>query len=274
VVQASAEEHLEINASILKGRISKMPEYPVSKLRKIKYNSPSGYVNIGKYIPPFEPIKDGFGYMGVIMEDYKTGKIQCHICGEWLEIFNSHLKSKHNITSNEYREKFGLLRSTALRSKKMRLKQSQVMIDLRKQKKFQNYFPRKNSFAGNRKNKPKSLEHKNKFGVCDLQIIEKVMELGKELNKTPTLVDLKNRYGWAFITTLHSRYGSYITYCRKNGLVPAVSSHNPKYSREYFMLKAKDKEPCIRILTVNEARAFYRHFKSVKAWKEAVIKAK
>ena len=31
---------------------NKMTSYPLLKSRKIKYDSPSGYVHIGKYIPP------------------------------------------------------------------------------------------------------------------------------------------------------------------------------------------------------------------------------
>jgi hypothetical protein len=34
-----------------------MPEYPTITSKKIKYDSPSGFVNVGKFIPPFEPVK-------------------------------------------------------------------------------------------------------------------------------------------------------------------------------------------------------------------------
>ena len=249
-----------------------MPNYPKQTDRKIKYNSPSGFVHIGKYVPPFEKVKGGFGFMGVIVEDFNCGKIQCHVCGEWFEQMAMHLLHKHKLSSEEYKIKFGLLQSTALKNKKMRLKQSAVMIKLRKENKGNRLkFKRNNLFAGNRKDKPKAVESKNKYGVCDLQITEKVIELSKELKKVPTLIDLKERYGGGFIFHLHKRYGSYITYCHKMGWIPNFSSHNPKYSREYFIEKSKNKTPSIKIFTVNEQRALYKYFpKGIKELRREV----
>lgn len=244
-----------------------MPNYPqpIQELTKMKYNSPSGYVNVGKYIPPFEKVENGFGYMGVILQDYENGKLQCHICGKWFEIFNSHLLKHHKITSDEYKIKFGLSKSTALRSKKLRLKQSEVMTKLNKEnpKCFNRShagFEKGNKWSANRKGKPKSLETKNKYGVCDLQIMDKVIKLSEKLNKTPSLVELRKEYGQAFITTLHSRYSSYISYCKEIGLTPLYSNYNPKYDKEYFIKKSLDKEPSIRLFTQSEGRALYRVF--------------
>jgi hypothetical protein len=250
-----------------------MPHYPTSKVNVMRYPSPSGQVTISKYTPPFEPVEEGFGFKGILMEDFKSGAIQCHICSNFFHNFNSHLR-KHGITSNQYREMFGLSRSTALKSKKVRLRQSQVMTELRKQKKFQNSFKKNNGFAGNRKNKKNSAETKNKFGVCDLQIADRVLKLKQKLGKTPTLIDLKDEYGGAFIFHIHKRYGSYIKYCKQLELTPRFSSHNPKYSEEYFVEKGLSNEPSIRILTSNESRAFYKYFKSVKEWRKLVEKVK
>jgi hypothetical protein len=253
-----------------------MPEYPFSKLRKMEYDSPSGFVNIGKYVPPFEKVENGFGFKGVMIEDFKSGKLQCHICGKWLEIFNIHLINTHQINSKEYKIMFNLSQSTALRSKRLRLLQSKVMIELRKKGvKFNRKFEKGNSYADNRKGKPKSLETRNKFGVCDLQVTDKIMKLAKELNKTPTLIDLKEAYGMGFIFQMRKRYPSYIAYCKHLGFEPNISNFNPKYSRDYFILKGLSKSPYLRILTLNESRALYKHFKGgVKEWREAVETAK
>jgi hypothetical protein len=249
-----------------------MPEYPVSKLRKMKYDSPSGYVNLNKYIPPFEPVKNGFGFYGVMIEDFESGKLQCNECGEWLEIFNSHLTAKHNMTTKEYKMKFKLSESTALRSKRLRLKQSQVMIELRKSDpKFNRRFETGNLCSANRKDKPKSLETKNKFGVCDLQVTNKIIILADKLEKTPTLIDLKNEYGMGFIFQMRKRYNSYIEHCKSLNMIPNFSSHNPKYDKEYFIKKGLEKDPAIRILTIPEARALYKYFKGgVKEWRDEV----
>lgn len=254
-----------------------MPEYPKIKATKIPYDSPSGSVYVGKYIPPFEKVKKGFGFKGVILEDSESGKLQCHICGEWLHIFNSHL-SKHNINSNDYRKKFGLSRSTALKSKKIRLRQSVVMQKLMKEhpEKFNNRFSNNgfkkgNSYAGNMKNKKKSAETINKYGICELQIIDRILKLKEKLNKTPTLTDLKDEYGGGFIFHIHKRYGSYLILCDQINLKPNFSNRYPKYSKEYFIKKALSKEASIKILTQSEGRNIYRYFKGgVKEWKSAV----
>lgn len=252
-----------------------MPSYPLTVVQKIKYDSPSGYANIGKYVPPFEEVEEGFGFKGVMIEDHESGFLQCHICGKWFEIFNSHLKSQHNMTSQEYREKFGLSKSTALRSKRLRLIQSKVMSDLRRNnpQKHTYKFKKNNYQASNRKDKPKSLETVNKFGVCDLQIADKILKLRDKLNKTPSLIDLKEEYGAGFIHHIHKRYSSYIKLCRQLGMKPITSSHNPKYSREYFIEKFLDEEPNHRLMTVTESRNMYKYFKDgIKELKQAVEK--
>lgn len=251
-----------------------MPEYPQLTERKIKYDSPSGYAHIGKYVPPFEKNDTGFGFKGVVIEDFDSGKLQCSICGEWFEQMAQHLNHKHNLTSSEYKKQFGLLLSTALKSKIMRLKQSEVMIKMRKShSKHRMRFKKNNEFAGNRKGTIRGVESKNKYGVCDLQIMQKVIELAKELGKTPTLIDLKERYGGGFIFHLNKRYGSYVKYCNQIGMNPCYSNFNPKYSREYFIEKAKGKTPSIRIFTINESRALYKYFpKGINELREEVNK--
>jgi len=258
-----------------------MPEYPAITSNKIKYDSPSGYVNIGKYIPPFEKVENGFGFKGVLIEDCKTGQIQCHICGKWFEQMAMHLKN-HNMNSEEYKTKFGLSVSTALKNKKMRLRQSEIMIKLNKENPncfkrshIGGGFEKNNSYAGNRKGKPKSDETINKYGICDLQIKDRILKLKEKLRKTPSLIDLKKEYGGGFIFHIYKRYQSYIRLCRNLDFEPVTSKDNPKYSKAYFIEKGLSAEPSIRILTTNEGRALYNYFKhGVKEWKEAVMEQK
>ena len=254
-----------------------MPKYPKLISKKIKYNSPSGEIIIGKYIPPFENNSTGFGFKGVLIEDVGTGKLQCCECGYWCENLSTHIFAKHHLTALQYKMKFGLLQSTALKSKRLRLRQCKVMIELRKKYKQCNMtFNRNNCYASNRKNKPKAVESQNKYGVCRLQLIARIKELSKEMNgKTPTLLDLKDRYGAIIMTLLHERFGSYVQLCRKIGLDPVTSRANPKYSREYFIEKILSNEPNFRIFTVNEGRALYKYFPGgMKELKEFVAKIK
>ena len=60
-----------------------MPKYKTNKKNKIPYqDAPSGYIKIKKWVPPFAPVKEGFGFVGVLAEDLKSGKLQCHVCGK------------------------------------------------------------------------------------------------------------------------------------------------------------------------------------------------
>jgi len=251
-----------------------MPEYPNHTSRKLKYDSPSGFVNVSKYVPPFEKVKDGFGFLGVVIEDYKSGKLQCNICGKWFENLPTHINS-HNLTGSDYKTRFGFSQNTALKTKRLRLRQSEVMTRLNKEnpKCFNRShfgFEKNNHFAGNKKGKKNPLEIRNKFGVCDLQIIEKILDLKDRLKKTPTLIDLKKEYGGAFIFHIHKRYNSYIGLCHQLNLSPNFSNYNPKYSKEYFIEKALSNEPSLRIFTSNEKRAFYKYFSSIKELKQIV----
>jgi hypothetical protein len=239
-----------------------MPEYPKITSKTIDYpNAPSGKAVIGKYIPPFEENSTGFGFKGVVIEDAENGKLECAICGKWFEQLGMHIQW-HGMNNAEYKRRFGLLQSTALKSHRMRLIQSEVMIKMRKaHPKHRMKFKKGNSYCSNRLGKPKAEESRNKYGVCDLQIMEKVIELAKELKKTPTLVDLKERYGAGFIFHLHKKYRSYIKYCHEIGMDAGYSNFNPKYSKEYFIEKALSNEANLRIFTVNESKALYKYIK-------------
>ena len=52
------------------------------------------------------------------------------------------------------------------------------MVRLRKSNaKYRTCFKRNNEFAGNRKDKPKAVESQNKFGVCRLQLMERIVRI-------------------------------------------------------------------------------------------------
>ena len=216
-----------------------MPKYKHTTLKTIKYkDAPSGSINIGKWVPPFKKVKGGFGFVGVIAEDTKTGQLQCHHCGKWYQQLQTHM-IKHKLNGESYRAKYGLLSSTALKSKRIRLihsKTCRASIKAGKMNKgnIGGYgFKKRNIYAANRKGKKTGEEAKNRHGVCDLQIMSKIMKLSKKLGKTPSLIDIKKEYGQGIISIMHSRYGSYIKYCKNTlNLTPCYSSHNPRLKND------------------------------------------
>lgn len=273
-----------------------MPTYPNKKQNIIPYkDAPSGSINIEKWVPPFALVKGGYGFVGVVAEDSETGQLQYHCCGKWYEQLPTHYSFKHGMNGEQYRAKYGLLMSTALKSKRIRLIQSATITKLQKEgrmnvgnsvnKNGKKYgFSKKNKESGNRKGIKKAEESQNRYGVCDLQIMTKIIALGKKLGKTPTLTDIKEEYGGGVISIMHSRYGSYVGYCRNYlKMTPNFSNHNPKYGtkknwREHLLEVGKNALKEGKTLTVNkllplrEQRYIYRYFKSFKHYKNELLK--
>ena len=99
----------------------------MSKRRTIKNEieyeeAPCGYVSFYNYKEPLMKFTEGYGFVGALVFDGKTDKIQCHLCGEWLGSLPHHLKREHNMTSSAYKTKVGLLQTTALISESARAK--------------------------------------------------------------------------------------------------------------------------------------------------------
>lgn len=61
-----------------------------------------------------------------------NGKVICHICGRAYTRLGSHVKESHNMTIDEYKEKFGLCK----RTKTTENKYSQIMHDYAKEYKM------------------------------------------------------------------------------------------------------------------------------------------
>lgn len=270
-----------------------MPAYPHKTQKKIAYKqAESGFINIEKWVPPFVQNQTGFGFVGVVAEDFKTEKLQCSECGKWFEQLPTHYSVAHKMTGEQYRAKFGLLNSTALKSKSIRLAQSALITKMqkdgrmnlgnRKNRNGKSYgFTKKNELAGNRKGIKKAVESQNKFGQCDLQIMTKMIALGKKLGKTPSLVDIKKEYGGGVISIMHVRYGSYIQYCKDYlKMEPLYSRYNPrpenfwKNSLLAMGKKAlkKGKTPKAKgFLPEKESRYVYKYFKNFADYKQKLL---
>lgn len=91
--------------------------------RQMEYSdSPSGFVTLYNYKEPFMKFEEGYGYLGTLLFDGKTDTIQCHFCGDWFSYLPHHLHKEHSMTAKQYKEKIGLLSSSALISESEREK--------------------------------------------------------------------------------------------------------------------------------------------------------
>jgi len=144
---------------------------------------PQSVIPLYKPEPPFEEVKDGFGFYGVLLLDTLTNKIQCHICGEWFYSLSSHLKNAHLMTTREYKEKFGLNMTTPLCSPSVSKKLSKNMLENHKRYplKMRNGDIKKavrNSLKS--PYRKASIQRRNCSGRCSLQIISRLRKIAEE----------------------------------------------------------------------------------------------
>ncbi len=175
--------------------------------------APSGFVTFYDYKEPFTKFKEGFGYIGVLLHDTESGKIQCHFCGEWLTALPAHLHYKHDIKSRAYKEKVGLLHTTALISEKTR--ESMINKDHTNALRALTFAREKNARNRtkiNRKYSTTSAEFKNKNGTCPEQLLQRIRDKAKELGRTPTNVEVKG------VKTILATYGTWNNATKLAGL--------------------------------------------------------
>jgi hypothetical protein len=237
-------------------------------------DSPSGYVTLYNYKEPFMRFEEGYGYLGVLLFDGKTDKVQCHMCGDWFEYLPNHLHKEHNMRAREYKEKVGLRQSTALLNEKQRAK----LIENGLENRMKNLRP---GVAKTDEEKKKisrtlrrsSMEHKNECGTCPLQILDQLVKQHDKLGRVPTRKEFKS------YKALIEVYGTMGRACQIAGLErrkPGVNVGSYKYDSNYLLTAIQDfaekhkRKPsssdCRRGLLPNHEH-YKKHFGS---WKNAL----
>lgn len=244
---------------------------------------PENIETLFKVEPPCERIKDGHGFIGVLLRDTEKDLIQCHICGGWYQHLAHHVRWQHNISSRNYRIKFGLPLTYALCSRRLSAIAAANCI------KNQGRFGVRNKKAEMVKNgtyrKPRNLNQayglnspsfRNKKGLCDEQIDRRFLIVSDIVGKDPTTGDLL-KYDSRLLSVISERFGglneyrlkmgyetrNVQTYRSKEQILSALRNFAKKYGRPP---KSKDDtiENCPSIATV------LRHFGT---WNNALRKA-
>lgn len=149
---------------------------------EIEYeDAPSGYVTFYNYKEPLMRYEQGFGYVGALVFDGETDKVQCHLCGEWFAYLSPHIFHVHNMKTAEYKNEVGLLQTTALISETMREKLIHSGLNKRLQN-LRNWKGKHHSEETKRKISEtlKANAHKeetlNIRGTCPAQLIDRLQK--------------------------------------------------------------------------------------------------
>lgn len=187
-----------------------------------------------KVEPPLTVAPSNYGYIGVLLRNRETDKIQCHICGEWFKSVGSHSARKHKINSYEYRKTFSLPLCFPLCSRKLSGRKSEIILErmangykpgFKNRKKF--YKKQKyNTFYGTN-----TEAYKNKRGLCNAQIDSRYLILCEELGKELSSHDLF-KYDPALLDIIVVRYGKFSNFKKEKGYVPCNMNTQTRYTDE------------------------------------------
>lgn len=171
-----------------------------------------GFEPVFKGVPPFMPFENGFGYMGVLLEEKESGKLQCHLCGHLALNLSKHLFHKHKDFSPErYRQVAGLNNTTPLLSQASRKRMKNNFLNLTEEKRkavikrlLENNQKsvREKKVGGHRKN---TLEAQNKFGTCPEQAKTLFWEEYKTHGRIPKVDEMSAKLKHI----IYTRFSSY-----------------------------------------------------------------
>ncbi len=203
--------------------------------------APSGHVTFYNYKEPLMKFSDGHGYVGALLFDGYSGKVQCHLCGEWFEALSgNHLAREHSMDAEQYKKVVGLNKGSALVSEKYRASLIARGLESRK-KNLVNQTGRKRS-AATRARISETLkenrdEQKNIRGTCPEQLIDRLVALYRKHNRTPTTKEI------TFIEALEATYGSLKEACMVAGIPyrnPGETLRTTKYTPDYCINFTRD----------------------------------
>lgn len=150
------------------------------------------------------PLGEGVGWFGVLSSTVDGTGIQCHVCGEIVKMLPGHIYNVHGIKTKQYRAKYGLSPSTALFSEDLRLKNKQRTLEFIKsltKKQRKDYLDKGRERCKMARGKrssfypKKSLEQKNKEGVCPEQLLERIKNIGEKLGHVPSKDEYQTEEG-------------------------------------------------------------------------------
>ena len=177
------------------------------------------------YKEPLTKIEGGYGYLGTLAQTSDGSKAQCHICGELYYNLGAHIFNTHQMKAAEYREKFQLGKRTPLcsdlasreyKERALALWNRKTPEEQEQQKRIMQEAAAQARRIGHRR----SLEEKNKHGMCPDQLLEKIRVLADKLGRSPTAQEFRIEYKHRFLCTIERTFGSWNAAKAQLGLSP------------------------------------------------------
>lgn len=202
-----------------------MPNKKAREKKEMEHEeAPSGFVTLYNYKEPFMRYEKGYGFWGVLLFDGKTEKVQCHLCGEWMQYIGNHLHKEHNMTAADYKRKVGLRQNTALISERLREKLIAASMEKRKANLVPGGKKTPEMIEKIRKTlKDTRAESQNDKGTCPLQLVDRLRKLHDKLGRTPHTDEI------GFYQTLVKVWGSLQDACIAAGIPYRKPGQNIKH---------------------------------------------
>jgi hypothetical protein len=166
-------------------------------------DSPTGKAYVGIAKQPLMPVKNGYGYMGVILQDDDRKYVQCYECGKWAErIGGFHLKTTHGLSVSEYKKKYGLFQREGLCSDQLSMIYTKACLKNKHRiaKGNTHYKTRKKGTYGNQ-----TIAFQNRHATCPEQLKQRLFEFIRCNRELPS----RNNRGFHLYQTLVTRFGTF-----------------------------------------------------------------
>lgn len=158
-------------------------------------------VNVTNYKEPLEEVKDGYGYIGAIVQTNDGKHIQCHLCGYFYAALGAHIKNRHKMEARDYKVKFGLRLKDGLLSPTEKEKR-QISYNRTARKTPEEFaeMSRKGKIAREAKGTKVggnmwTAQTRNEKGVCKDQTLAKIRHVAELCGGTPVWGVYMSEYG-------------------------------------------------------------------------------
>lgn len=197
---------------------------------------------------PYTQLQRGlYGYAGVLLANKKTGKVQCHICGEWKDALQTHIRVVHKKDVYEYKKEMGFPKKFPLCAEKVSEKRR--VINERRVAEGHRFWVHSTKVTKKRTPRQESqrlesykaavhsLASENKKNLCHDQILKRVGLVADKVGHFPSSNELKE-HDWAVLGAIERRWGSWNAF-KESETTEDIQRHD-KYTKEKILQSLRE----------------------------------